>query len=106
VDGMRAFRFTPAPTTIAPDTVAVFRPTSIRELGREQPVLIQVRPRKATRELVAGEAHLGRAIITRARGEILCQFEPSVPNAPIIELEEKGVEHLMLCIFRGRYGGK
>ncbi len=106
VEGVRAFRFTPAPATIAPDTVAVFRPASIRELGREQPVLVQVRPRQATRELVAGAAHLGRAIITRARGEILCHFEASVPNAPIVELEEKGVEHLMLCMFRGRYGGK
>lgn len=106
VEGMRAFRFTPAPSTIAPDTVAVFRPTSLRELSREQAMLVQLRPKHATRELVAGAAHLGRAIVTRARGEILCHFEPGAPNAPVVELDERGVEHLMLCIFRGRYVGR
>jgi len=106
VEGVRAFRFTPSPSTITPDTVAVFRPTSLRELGREQAVLVQLRPKHGTRELVAGAAHLGRAIITRARGEILCHFEPSAPNAPIVELDERGVEHLMMCVFRGRYVGR
>jgi transcriptional regulator with XRE-family HTH domain len=103
VEGMRAFRFTPAPSTLAPDTVAVFRPASLRELGREQVVVVQLRPKRATRDLVAGAAHLGRAVVTRARGDILFHFEPSVPNAPITALDEKSVEHLMLCVFRGRY---
>lgn len=104
VDGMRAFRFTPAPSTLDPDTVAVFRPASLRELAREQVVVIQLRPKHGTRDLVAGAAHLGRAVITRARGDILFHFEPTARNAPITALDERSVEHLMLCVFRGRYG--
>jgi transcriptional regulator with XRE-family HTH domain len=106
VSGARAFRFTPSPPAMIPDTVGVFRPVSIRELGREQIVLIQLHSRTRSRELVAGAAHVGRAIITRARGDITFQFEPSTPTAPILELPENAIVHLMLCIFRGRYAGR
>lgn len=102
-DEMRAFRFTPPPSSLAPDTMAVFRPAELADLVREQLVLLQLRGRHAKRPLLAGVGHLGRAVTTRAKGGLHCQFEAATANVPIIDLTERSVAVLLVCAFRGRY---
>jgi transcriptional regulator with XRE-family HTH domain len=100
---MRAFRFTPPPTLLAPDTIAVFRPARFADLGREQVVLLQFQGRHATKRLPAGVGHLGRAITTRATAGVCCQFEAAAANVPIIDVTERALKALFTCSFRGRY---
>ena len=99
----RAFCFDDPPPIVAPDTLIVFRPVDWADLSPEQMVLVQFRPKYATRELVARIGHLGRAIVTRRGGRFTCQFERSPIAGPIVNMTDKGVEVLMICHFRGRY---
>jgi hypothetical protein len=100
---MRAFRFTPPPALLAPDSVAVFQPSRLGELVRDQVCLLQLRGRHATRQLRASVGHLGRVVVSRTKGRILCQFEPATANVPIVDVTERAVEALFVCTFRGRY---
>jgi transcriptional regulator with XRE-family HTH domain len=100
---MRAFRFAPPPPLLAPDSVAVFQPSKLSELVRDQVGLLQLRGRHAARPLRAGVGHLGRVVTSRTTGRILCQFEPATANVPIIDVTERSVQALFVCTFRGRY---
>ena len=99
----RAFRFEPPPPILAPDTIAVFRPASLRRLVRDQVVLVQFRLRAASKDLPRGVGHLGRVIAGRRDGALVRLLEPAAANLPAIELDERKLELVMACVFRGRY---
>lgn len=101
--GSRAFRFNPAPRFLEPDTFAVFRLAEFSRLVRDQLVLVQFKQRASPRELPAGIAHLGRAIVTRRGRVIVYQFEAAEPNFQVAELDDRRLEKLMVCFARGRF---
>jgi transcriptional regulator with XRE-family HTH domain len=102
-EGARAYLFNPAPPLLDQNTVAVFRPATLAELVRDQIILVQFKARQGTKQLPAGVAHLGRAIVVRRGRTAKCQFEPTDPNAQVVALEAERTEAAMICFFRGQH---
>lgn len=102
-EGIRAFRFNPPPRILGSDHIAVFRPAKLTDLVRDQVVLVQFKPQHGTKELPAGIAHLGRAVVVRKGRIATYQFEPDDQGCPVVNLEAKAVEVVMSRAFQGRF---
>jgi len=104
-DGARAFQFSPPPSVLAPNDVAIFKPARLRDLTDDQIVLVQLHSRGRVKALAAKVAHLGRVIVSRQGRATIHQFEPAVDKVPVIGLNDDNVDVVMSCFFHGRYCG-